>query len=303
MAEAVPEGGIERHLQQAAAAGRQHVTEWSERHSAPHFQTDVWFVVTDENGMETRVPACRAVLSINSVFIQNLPAGDEEIEVKIDRTICTDAITVVYFLWLNYPCFTRKVDALNGQELEFIAHSPFDGLVDEVLDESIGYDERETAELCLAIAKLAKFADFMCAAGTIERLVDIFERIFNVVPDGKKTKYLYMASFALDDVDSRDRRTTGVRQGSSFVEEFPACFLSMNEAERERIADHVVPMFDAFLKGCPCQLPRNTHTGHYDSHVNIPDNVRRPAERSLSRLADITTFLLDFYEKARSGPA
>ena len=131
----------------------------------------------------------------------------------------------------------------------------------------------------------------------------IFEKIFFLVPDGKKTKYLYMASFALDDVDSRDRRTTGVRPGSSFVEEFPACFLSMNEAEQERIAGHVVPMFDAFLKGCPRQLPRNTHTGHYDTHVNIPDNVRRPAERSLSRLADITTFLLDFYEKARSGPA
>ena len=281
----------------------QRVDDWIKWHSEPQFKTDLWFLVTDENGKETRVPACRTVLSINSVFIQNLPAGDEEIEVKIDRTICTDAITVVYFLWLNYPCFTKKVDALNGRELEFIAHSPFDGLVEEVLDDHIGYDERQMAELCLAIAKLAKLADFMCAAGTIERLVDIFEKIFFLVPDGKKTKYLYMASFALDDVDSGDRRTTGVRPGSSFVEEFPACFLSMNEAEQERIAGHVVPMFDAFLKGCPRQLPRNTHTGHYDTHVNIPDNVRRPAERSLSRLADITTFLLDFYEKARSGPA
>ena len=176
-------------------------------------------------------------------------------------------------------------------------------MVDEVLDETIGYDERQTAELCLAIAKIAKLADFLCAAGTIERLVDIFDRIYCRVPDDKKTKYLYMASFALDDVDSRDRRTTVVRPGSSFVEEFPAIFLSMDEAEQEQIADHVVPMFDAFLKDCPRQLPRNTHTGHYDTHVNIPDNVRRPAERSLSRLADITTFLLDFYEKARSGPA
>ena len=315
MAEALP---IHQHDQDPAnwAPGwqllqtneSQRVDDWIKWHSEPQFKTDLWFLVTDENGKETRVPACRTVLSINSVFIQNLPAGDEEIEVKIDRTICTDAITVVYFLWLNYPCFTKKVDALNGRELEFIAHSPFDGMVDEVLDETIGYDERQTAELCLAIAKIAKLADFMCAAGTIERLKDIFNRIYTRVPDGKKTKYLYMASFALDDVDSRDRRThgdltDGVRPGSSFVEEFPACFLSMNEAERERIANHVVPMFDAFLKGCPRQLPRNTHTGHYDTHVNIPDNVRRPAERSLSRLADITTFLLDFYEKARSGPA
>jgi len=315
MAEALP---IHQHDQDPAnwAPGwqllqtneSQRVDDWIKWHSEPQFKTDLWFLVTDENGKETRVPACRAVVSINSVFIQNLPAGDEEIEVKIDRTICTDAITVVYFLWLNYPCFTKKVDALNGRELEFIAHSPFDGMVDEVLDETIGYDERQTAELCLAIAKIAKLADFVCAAGTIERLKDIFDRIYTRVPDGKKTKYLYMASFALDDVDSRDRRThgdltDGVRPGSSFVEEFPACFLSMNEAERERIANHVVPMFDAFLKGCPRQLPRNTHTGHYDTHVNIPDNVRRPAERSLSRLADITTFLLDFYEKARSGPA
>ena len=280
----------------------QRVDDWIKWHSEPQFKTDLWFLVTDENGKETRVPACRTVLSINSVFIQNLPAGDEEIEVKIDRTICTDAITVVYFLWLNYPCFTNKVRSIYSI-VEIIAASPFDGLVDQVLDKRIGYDERKTAELCLAIAKIAKLADFMCAAGTIERLKDIFNRIYTRVPDGKKTKYLYMASFALDDVDSGDRRTTGVRPGSSFVEEFPACFLSMNEAEQERIAGHVVPMFDAFLKGCPRQLPRNTHTGHYDTHVNIPDNVRRPAERSLSRLADITTFLLDFYEKARSGSA
>ena len=280
----------------------QRVDDWIKWHSEPQFKTDLWFLVTDENGKETRVPACRTVLSINSVFIQNLPAGDEEIEVKIDRTICTDAITVVYFLWLNYPCFTNKVRSIYSI-VEIIAASPFDGLVDQVLDKSIGYDERKTAELCLAIAKIAKLADFMCAAGTIERLKDIFNRIYTRVPDGKKTKYLYMASFALDDVDSGDRRTTGVRPGSSFVEEFPACFLSMNEAEQERIAGHVVPMFDAFLKGCPRQLPRNTHTGHYDTHVNIPDNVRRPAERGLSRLADVTTFLLDFYEKARSGPA
>ena len=280
----------------------QRVDDWIKWHSEPQFKTDLWFLVTDENGKETRVPACRTVLSINSVFIQNLPAGDEEIEVKIDRTICTDAITVVYFLWLNYPCFTNKVRSIYSI-VEIHAASPFDGLVDQVLDKRIGYDERKTAELCLAIAKIAKLADFMCAAGTIERLKDIFNRIYTRVPDGKKTKYLYMASFALDDVDSRDRRTTGVRPGSSFVEEFPACFLSMNGAEQERIADHVVPMFDAFLKGCPRQLPRNTHTGHYDTHVNIPDNVRRPAERSLSRLADITTFLLDFYEKARSGSA
>ena len=309
MAEALP---IHQHDQDPAnwAPGwqllqtneSQRVDDWIKWHSEPQFKTDLQFIVTDENGKETRVPACRTVLSINSVFIRNLPAGDEEIEVKIDRTICTDAITVVYFLWLNYPCFTKKVRSIYS-ELEYIAASPFDGLVDEVLDETIGYDERQMAELCLAIAKIAKLADFMCAAGTIERLVDIFEKIFFLVPDGKKTKYLYMASFALDDVDSRDRRTTGVRPGSSFVEEFPACFLSMNEAEQERIAGHVVPMFDAFLKGCPRQLPRNTHTGHYDTHVNIPDNVRRPAERSLSRLADITTFLLDFYEKARSGPA
>ena len=85
----------------------------------------------------------------------------------------------------------------------------------------------------------------------------------------------------------------------------PICgssLISMNEAERERIADHVVPMLDAFLKGCPRQLPQNSPC-RYDKSVHIPDSVRRPAERCLSQLADITTFLLDFYEKARSGPA
>ena len=77
MAEAVPEGGIERHLQQAAAAGRQEVTEWSERHTAPHFQTDLWFVVTDENGQKTRIPACHAVLNINCLFLHSFQAGDD----------------------------------------------------------------------------------------------------------------------------------------------------------------------------------------------------------------------------------
>ena len=110
MAEAVPEGGIERHLQQAAAAGRQHVsdvTEWSKRHTAPHFQTDLWFIVTDENGKKTRVPACRAVLNINCLFLHSFQAGDD---VEIPQTICTSALTVVYFLWLNYPRLTYTME-------------------------------------------------------------------------------------------------------------------------------------------------------------------------------------------------
>ena len=52
----------------------QRVDEWNERHNEPQFKTDLQFIVTDDKGMETRVPACRAVLSINSVFIRNLPA-------------------------------------------------------------------------------------------------------------------------------------------------------------------------------------------------------------------------------------
>ena len=121
MAEALP---IHQHDQDPAnwAPGwqllqtneSQRVDDWIKWHSEPQFKTDLWFLVTDDKGMGTRVPACRTVLSINSVFIQNLPAGDDDTEVRIDRTICTDAITVVYFLWLNYPCFTKKVDALNG---------------------------------------------------------------------------------------------------------------------------------------------------------------------------------------------
>ena len=111
MAEAVPEGGMERHLQQAAAAGRQHVTEtvteWSEMHTTPHFQTDLWFVVTDENGKKTRVPACRAVLNINCLFLHSFQAGDD---VEIPQTICTSALTVVYFLWLNYPRLTYTME-------------------------------------------------------------------------------------------------------------------------------------------------------------------------------------------------
>ena len=296
MAEAVPEGGIERHLQQAAAAGRQHVTEWSERHTAPHFQTDLWFVVTDENGTETRVPACRAILNINCLFLHSFQAGDD---VEIPQTICTDALTLVYLLWLNYPQFTSP--------------SPFDSLVERAQSKG----NVDLAHLYLAITELAKLAHWILCDATITRLQDIMNNILHRVPRVKATKYLYLAAFAMIDAQDKDCITYLVHykreylshynnfekhDAMNLVEEFPAAFLSMNEAEREQIAGHVVPMFDAFLKGCPRQLPRNTHTGHYDTHVNIPDNVRRPAERSLSRLADITTFLLDFYEKARSGP-
>ena len=261
MAEAVPEGRTERHLQQAAAAGRQHVsdvTEWSKRHTAPHFQTDLWFVVTDENGTETRVPACRAILNINCLFLHSFQAGDD---VEIPQTICTNASTVVYFLWLNYPrlMYTDKNDE------ECIAHSGFDCLVDRVLDEGYGYNENSTTALCLAIAKLAKLADWIQCGATIMRLQDIMDKIrdmLNLNGPGKYSKYLYMAQFAVNDVlyrNSNLERMMGTTPASAFahrigacsqfVLEFPVAFLSMNAAERTQFADHVVPMFEVFLEG------------------------------------------------------
>ena len=284
----------------------QRVDDWIKWHSEPQFKTDLWFLVTDENGKETRVPACRTVLSINSVFIQNLPAGDEEIEVKIDRTICTDAITVVYFLWLNYPCFTKKVDASKGQIVEFIAHSPFDGLVDEVLDEDTDYDEGRMAELCLAIGKIASLADWIQCDATIKRLDIIMDKILDVnVPCGepsKYSKYLYKAQFALNDVlyrNSNLARMNGTTPVSSFLNrnrhppfvlEFPVAFLSMNDSERAQIADHVVPMFEAFLEGSTFRFT-----------VTCGNTTARGLSLSTQRtLLEVNKFLLDFYKKARA---
>ena len=59
----------------------------------------------------------------------------------------------------------------------------------------------------------------------------------------------------------------------------------MNEAERERIADHVVPMFEAFLEG------RSRH---------VLSGSKQELE---SQLSNLTRFLLNSYKEAGSGPA
>ena len=59
----------------------------------------------------------------------------------------------------------------------------------------------------------------------------------------------------------------------------------MNEAERERIAGHVVPMFEAFLEG------RSRH---------VLSGSKQELE---SQLSNLTRFLLNSYKEARSGPA
>ena len=291
MAEAVPEGGIERHLQQAAAAGRQHVTEWSERHTAPHFQTDLWFVVTDENGTETRIPACRAILNINCLFLHSFQAGDD---VEIPQTICTDALTVVYLLWLNYPRLPE-------------AESPFDRLVSVTSPTSFrsydyiitSNDENKMVELCLAISKLAKLADWIQCDTTIERLEDIMESTIlkpGPLREGAASKYIYMAAFALSDAQNRDGRTYLEERDDYLVDEFPAALIRMNEAERERIADHVVPTLEALLGGCSGRIQR------LDAMGDISE-VYKDAEalsEELKLLVTVAKFLLNSYEEARS---
>ena len=290
MAEAVPEGGIERHLQQAAAAGRQHVTEWSERHTAPHFQTDLWFVVTDENGQKTRIPACHAVLNINCPFLHSFQAGDD---VEIPQTICIDALTVVYFLWLNYPRLPE-------------AESPFDTLV-SVTSSTYGtslrnYDENKMVELCVAIPKLAKLADWIQCDATIGRLEDIMERtVLERVPlrEGAASKYLYMASFALSDAKNEDGTAYLKEQDYELVDEFPAALIRMNEAERERIADHVAPMFEALLGGCSSRIQRIDATGDISEVYKDTEYL----SEELKLLVTVAKFLLNSYKEARSGPA
>ena len=303
MAEAVPDAFatrqmlLERHLQQAAAAGRQHVTAWSERHTAPHFQTDLWFIVTDENGEKTRVPACHAVLNINCLFLHSFQAGDD---VEIPQTICTNALTFVYFLWLNYP----RLMYTDTNDEECIAHSPFECLVEGVLDKQVlrQHDENRTKAVCLAIAKLAKLADWIQCGATIMRLQDIMDKIrdmLNLNGPGKYSKYLYMAQFAVNDVlyrNSNLERMMGTTPASAFahrigacsqfVLEFPVAFLSMNAAERTQFADHVVPMFEVFLEGSTSWTKCGNTTG-----------LSLSTQRTLIK---VNKFLLDFYKNGRA---
>ena len=103
MAEAPSLGVEDVWEQKKKTMARYYVNDWIERHGAPQFATDLWFVVTDGSGTKTRVPACRAVLNINCHFLHSFQAGDD---IEIPQTICTDALAVVYLLWLNYPQFT-----------------------------------------------------------------------------------------------------------------------------------------------------------------------------------------------------
>jgi len=281
---------LERHLQQAAAAGRQHVTAWSERHTAPHFQTDLWFIVTDENGEKTRVPACHAVLNINCLFLHSFQTGDD---VEIPQTICTDALTLVYFLWLNYPRLPE-------------AESPFDRLVSVTSSTSFRsydhHDENKMVELCVAIPKLAKLADWIQCDATIERLEEIMESTIlkpGPLREGAASKYLYMAAFALSDAQNRDGRAYLEERDDYLVDEFPAALIRMNEAERERIADHVVPTFEALLGGYSGRIQR------LDAMGDISE-VYKDAEalsEELKLLVTVAKFLLNSYKEARSGPA
>ena len=118
MAEAAPSGCVtveDVWESKKKAMARFLVKDWVERHGAPQFESDLWFVVTHGSGTKTRVPACRAVLNINCHFLHSFQAGDD---IEIPQTICTDALAVVYLLWLNYPQFTSP--------------SPFDLLVERV---------------------------------------------------------------------------------------------------------------------------------------------------------------------------
>ena len=264
--------GVERYLQERAVAGRHYVNEWNDWHSAPHFETDLWLVVTDENGKQTRVPACRAVLNINCHFLHSFQAGDD---IEIPQTICTDALAVVYLLWLNYP--------------QFNSPNRFDLLVENVQSKGTV----DLAHLYLAITELAKLAHWILCDATITRLQDIMDNILARVPRVKATKYLYLAAFALSDAQHKDGTRYLQAHDVDSVAEFPAVFISMNEAERERIAGHVVPMFEAFLGDCSRHALSNPTQGA----------VPRIYQQELSQLVGLTRFLLNSYKEARSGPA
>ena len=267
MAEAAPSGCVtveDVWESKKAAMARFLVKDWVERHGAPQFESDLWFVVTHGSGTKTRVPACRAVLNINCHFLHSFQAGDD---IEIPQTICTDALTVVYLLWLNYPQFTSP--------------SPFDLLVERAQSKG----NVDLAHLYLAITELAKLAHWILCDATITRLRDVMDNIFARVPRVKATKYLYMAAFALSDAQHKDGTRYLQCHDCDSVAEFPSVFISMNEAERERIAGHVVPMFEAFLEG------RSRH---------VLSGSKQELE---SQLSNLTRFLLNSYKEAGSGPA
>ena len=275
MAEAAPSRcvGVEDVWEQKKAAlARYYVKDWIERHGAPQFETDLWFVVTDGSGTKTRVPACRAVLNINCHFLHSFQAGDD---IEIPQTICTDALAVVYLLWLNYP--------------QFNSPNRFDLLVENVQSKGTV----DLAHLYLAITELAKLAHWILCDATITRLKDIMDNSLARVPRVKATKYLYMAAFALSDAQNKNGTRYLQDHDVDSVAEFPAVFISMNEAERDRIADHVVPMFEAFLGDCSRHALSNSTQG----------GVPRIYKQELSQLFGLTRFLLDSYKEARSGPA
>jgi hypothetical protein len=157
-------------------------------------------------------------------------------------------------------------------------------------------------ELCVAIPKLAKLADWIQCDATIGRLEDIMERtVLERVPlrEGAASKYLYMASFALSDAKNEDGTAYLKEQDYELVDEFPAALIRMNEAERERIADHVAPMFEALLGGCSSRIQRIDATGDISE-------VYKDAEylsEELKLLVTVAKFLLNSYKEARSGPA
>ena len=271
MAEAPSVGVEDVWEQKKKTMARYYVNDWIERHGAPQFATDLWFVVTDGSGTKTRVPACRAVLNINCHFLHSFQAGDD---IEIPQTICTDALAVVYLLWLNYPQFTSP--------------SPFDLLVERVSKGNV-----DLAHLYLAITELAKLAHWILCDATITRLQEIMNNILAREPRVRATKYLYMAAFALSDAQHKDGTRYLQCHDCDSVAEFPDVFIRMNEAERERIADHVVPMFEAFLEG------RSRHVLSGSTQGGVP----RIYKQELSQLFGLTRFLLNSYKEARSGPA
>ena len=273
MAEAAPSGCVtveDVWESKKKAMARFLVKDWVERHGAPQFESDLWFVVTHGSGTKTRVPACRAVLNINCHFLHSFQAGDD---IEIPQTICTDALAVVYLLWLNYPQFTSP--------------SPFDLLVERAQSKG----NVDLAHLYLAITELAKLAHWILCDATITRLQDIMDNSLARVPRVKATKYLYMAAFALSDAQHKDGTRYLQCHDCDSVAEFPSVFISMNEAERERIAGHVVPMFEAFLEGCSRHEFYGTQGG-----------VAGMYKQELSPLFGLTRFLLNSYKEARSGP-
>ena len=203
------------------------VGDWISKHGDPAFETDLFFVVP-EDGEETRIPACAAVLKINCAMIRDLPeAGD--VPVIGDHS----ARTVVQFLALCYPFLGPQTKR------------PAD----------LTYDD---------ISGVARFAHWLGAPNVIDQLgQEIGARVVGLDRAARQgyrapksvNKEVFMTACILGDLG---RPVLFL----DYVLEWPEFFFSLDAAERAPFMKYAGPIFEQFIRRAAAKLrEREIHPG------------------------------------------